>query len=65
MLVITVEGRAQVQIISAPAKKNNLAGAGDFRNETSAEACVKEGDRSSGICRAWKIPSVMKVVYLD
>lgn len=66
MLIITVEGRAHVQIISStPAKKQSLAGACDFRNETGAEACVKEGDRSSGICRAWEIPSVMKVVYLD
>jgi hypothetical protein len=66
MLIITVEGRAQDHIVSsAPAKKQSSASAGDFRNEASAEACVKEGDRSSGICRAWKIPSVMKVVFLD
>lgn len=44
--------RAQVQIISsALAKKQSLAGAGDFRDEASAEACVKEGDRSSGFAK--------------
>lgn len=41
--------RVQVQIISiTPAKKQNLAGASDLRNEASAEACVKEEGRSSG-----------------
>ena len=39
--------RVQVQIIT-PAKKQNLAGASDLRNEASAEVCVKEGGRSSG-----------------
>lgn len=39
------EKRVQLQIISKTSAKNqSLVGAGDFRNESSVGACVKEGD---------------------
>lgn len=47
------------------AKNQSLVEAGDFRNESSADACVKEGDWSSGFAKSWKIPCVMKNIYLD
>lgn len=45
VIIIGGRKRVQLQIISETSAKNqSLVGAGDFRNESSAGACVKEGD---------------------